>query len=327
MLPKTDPNHDRLFKIRPLIAALIKRFRTIPMEKCLSVDEQICSTKARSYMKVYMAKKPHKWGFKIFILSGSLSGFCYYFEIFTGQENDASKRLLHEPDLGASANVVVRMTRPIPNDLNHRVFFDNYFSTLPLISELSKRGIHSVGTMRQNRLYNDKLPGDKTIMSLPRGSSFEMTINIENTEITNVTWRDNKVVNLISDFVGTDPMQKVQRFDKKLGKKISIDCPDIVKEYNSSMGGVGLLDILIGRNKIKIQSKKWYMRIFYHLLDITITNAWILYKRTNVQRGTAEKLLSLADFRVQLGESLCKYNSRPIGLVIGDIRPMTNKMH
>lgn len=309
MLPKTDPNNDRLFKIRPLISALIKRFQTIPLEKCLSVDEQICSTKARSYLKVYMPKKPHKWGFKIFILSGSNSGFCYFFEIFTGQENDASKRLLNENDLGSSANVVVRLMRTVPNNLNYKVCFDNYFSNLLLIAELSKRGIHSVGTIRRNRLYNDKLPNDKTIMSLSRGSSLEMTARIENIEIANVTWRDNKVVNLISDYVGTDPMQSVHRFDKKAGKKIAIDCPNIVKEYNSCMGGVDLLDSFIGRNKIKIRSKKWYMRMFYHLLDVTITNSWILYKRVNVQRGTDTKLLTLADFRVKLGETLCKFGS------------------
>lgn len=310
MLPKNDPNHDRLFKIRPLISALIKRFQTIPLEKCLSADEQICSTKARSYMKVYMPKKPHKWGFKIFVLSGSESGFCYFFEIFTGQENDASKRLMNEKDLGSSANVVVRLLRTVPNDLNYRVCFDNYFSNLQLIAELSKRGIHSVGTIRKNRLYNDKLPNDKTMMSLPRGSSLEMTTRIENIEIANVAWRDNKVVNLISDFVGTNPIQSVHRFDKKLGKKMSIDCPNIVKEYNSCMGGVDLLDSFIGRNKIRIRSKKWYMRIFYHLLDLTITNSWILYRRVNIQRGIDKKnLLTLADFRVKLGETLCKFGS------------------
>lgn len=310
MVPKDDPSHDRLFKIRPLITALIKRFQTVPLEKSLSVDEQICSTKARSYIKVYMPMKPHKWGFKIHILSGSESGFCYFFEIFTGQENDDSKRLLNEKDLGASANIVVRLLRMVPNYLNYKVCFDNYFSTLPLIVELSKQGIHSVGTMRKNRLHNDKLPDDKTILSLPRGSSLEMTANIENIEVANVTWRDSKAVNLISNYVGTNPMQTVQRFDKKLNKKITIDCPNIIKEYNSCMGGVDLLDSFIGRNKIKIRSKKWYMRLFYHLLDVTNTNAWILYKRVNLQRGLSKKqLMSLADFRIVLGEALCKRGS------------------
>lgn len=310
MIPKGQPNHDRLFKIRPLVKALIKRFQTVPLEKCLSVDEQVCSTKARSSLKVYLPMKPHKWGFKIYVLSGTEFGFCYFFEIFTGMENDASNRLLNEKDLGSCANVVVRMLRMVPDYLNYRVCFDNYFSTIPLFVELSKRGIHSVGTMRRNRLYNDKLPSDKVLLALPRGSSFEMTATIENIQLANVTWRDNKVVNLVSDYVGIDPMHSVARYDKKNQKKISIDCPNIIKEYNSCMGGVDLLDSFIGRQKIKIRSKKWYMRLFYHLLDITITNAWILYKRVNLQKGANKnKLLCLADFRVKLGETLCKFGS------------------
>lgn len=308
MIPRGDAKHDRIYKIRPLVNALIKRFQTVPLEKSLSADEQLCSTKCKSVIKVYMPKKPYKWGFKLHVLSGSHSGFCYFFEIFTGSENDACNRLPSEKDLGASANIVIRLLRIVPDFQNHIVCFDNYFSTLPLIAELSKRGIHTVGTMRRNRLYNDKLPEDKVIMSLDRGSSFEMVTKIDATEIASVTWRDTKVVNLISNFVGTTPMQSVERFDKKLKKKIIIDCPSIVKQYNSYMGGVDFLDSMIGRNKIKIRSKKWYMRIYYHLLDLTITNAWILYKRVNFHRGIEKKhLLTLADFRLKLGETLCKF--------------------
>lgn len=155
--------------------------------------------------------------------------------------------------------------------------------------------------MRRNRLHNEMLPTDKQILSLPRGSSLEMTAKKDNVRIANVTWRDNKVVNLVSDYVGKDPMQTVKRYDKKSKKKISIDCPNIIKEYNGCMGGVDLLDSFIGRTKIKIRSKKWYMRIFYHLLD-----------KKGIQKN---RLLCLADFRVKLAVILCRLCSvsRPIG--------------
>lgn len=308
MLPRDDPNRDRIFKIRPLVNALNARFQTVPLEKSLSADEQLCSTKCKSIIKQYMPKKPYKWGFKLHVLSGSHSGFCYFFEIFTGQENDACNRLPNETDLGSSANIVIRLLRIVPEFQNHIVCFDNYFSTLPLVAQLSKRGIHAVGTMRKSRLHNDKLPEEKVIMSLDRGSSFEMTTKINSSDMVSVTWRDTKVVNLISNFLGTYPLQTVDRFDKKLKKKITVDCPNIVKQYNSYMGGVDFLDSMIGRNKIKIRSKKWYMRIYYHLLDLTITNSWILYRRVNFHRGIEkEKLLTLSRFRVSLAHTLCKF--------------------
>jgi len=44
-LNSMGPNRDKLFKIRPVIETLRKRFLTVPLEENLSVDEQLCSTK------------------------------------------------------------------------------------------------------------------------------------------------------------------------------------------------------------------------------------------------------------------------------------------
>jgi len=107
---------------------------------------------------------------------------------------------------------------------------------------------------------------------------------LQNTEIVTVSWRDNKIVTLLSTFVSTDPVEKVIRFSKTEKKKVELTCPNIVKVYNKHMGGVDLLDSLLGRYKIKMRTKKWYMRLFYHLLDVTIVNSWILHKRIIAQK-------------------------------------------
>lgn len=87
MKPRDDPAHDRLFRLRPIIDHLLSRFRAVPLESELSIDEQVCATKIRHFMKVYNPMKPHKWGFKLFVLSG-VSGFAYNFEIFSGADMD-----------------------------------------------------------------------------------------------------------------------------------------------------------------------------------------------------------------------------------------------
>lgn len=69
------------------------------------------------------------------------------------------------------------------------------------------------------------------------------------------------------------------------------------------MGGVDLLDGLIGRYKIRMRSKKWYMRLFYHLVDMAIINSWLLYRRVN--RSRSEKSLPLAKFRADIANCLC----------------------
>lgn len=50
------------------------------------------------------------------------------------------------------------------------------------------------------------------------------------------------------------------------------------------MGGVDMLDGLMGRYKITMRSRKWNFRLFYHLVDLTAANAWILYRQ---QKGDA----------------------------------------
>lgn len=91
MLPKDHVNHDRLHKIRPLVNYLNEKFTSIPCRRDLELDEQ-CATKAKNYLKQYLPMKPHKWGYKLYVLSDS-KGFSYTFEIYTGQENQKRFRL------------------------------------------------------------------------------------------------------------------------------------------------------------------------------------------------------------------------------------------
>lgn len=302
MLDKEHPNFDRLHKIRPLIDHLNNKFNSIPYPRDLSLDEQLCATKARNFLKKYMPAKPHKWGFEFFVLCDS-KGFSHQFEIYSGQENDKRFRLPHEPDLGASSNIVVRLTRNIERNKNHRVYFDNFYSSIPLAAYLKENGILCLGTIRKDRLPNNKIPDEKTIKKDPRGKSYEYISVFENTPITVTSWKDNKQVNLLSTYCGTQPMLTTKRYDKNLKKKIEIECPYIIKEYNRFMGGVDLLDSLIGRYKIRMRSRKWYMRIFYHLIDMSVVNSWLLYKRARTQIGQPIEY-TLKEWRKTLAHTL-----------------------
>jgi hypothetical protein len=101
-----QPGYDKLFKIRPFLNK-VREITSYFKEECLAVDEQIIPTKA---------KKPHKWGYKIFVLS-DVSGFSYLAEVEA-----------HQPDLGASSNVVVNLTETVHRNHNYKVFFDNWFT-------------------------------------------------------------------------------------------------------------------------------------------------------------------------------------------------------
>ena len=128
---------DKLHKLRPVIDNINERLRLVPIEECLAVDEQIIPFKGKSSLKQYNPKKPHKWGYKGFALSG-VSGFSYNFEIFTGKSDNICAQ--DEPDMGACSNVVVRFARIIPNFWNYKLHIDNWFNSVPLQIFMYERG-------------------------------------------------------------------------------------------------------------------------------------------------------------------------------------------
>jgi len=64
----SETGDDRITKIRPLVEKLRKRYKKVPMEEHISVDEQIVPFKGRSCLRQYNPKKPHKWGYKLWVL-------------------------------------------------------------------------------------------------------------------------------------------------------------------------------------------------------------------------------------------------------------------
>ncbi|GBP91140.1 hypothetical protein EVAR_24092_1 [Eumeta japonica] len=95
----------------------------VPKEQYMAVDEQIIPTKSRSSMRQYNLRNP-QMGLQNFVLSGS-SGFSFDFEIYTGAQGPVQSDT-NLPKISTSSDVVVRLSRTIPEGLNYKLFFDNW---------------------------------------------------------------------------------------------------------------------------------------------------------------------------------------------------------
>lgn len=89
----------------------------------------MCSTKMRHHLRQYMPNKPHKWWIKLFVLCDS-SGYAYQFEVYNGAGDNVL--LPGCPDLGATSNVVVRLSQTIPDFKHHIVYFVNFYTSIPV---------------------------------------------------------------------------------------------------------------------------------------------------------------------------------------------------
>ena len=297
-------NNDKLFKVRPMVDHLREKFNHLPKEQELCIDEQMIPFKGNSSLKQYVPSKPHKYGYKFFVLAGK-DGMTYDFMPYTGKIKPVNDSAI--PDLGASSNVVLHLSQTIAPNCNHYMFFDNWFTSLPLLEHLATRKIWCCGTVRQARLSGIKIgkKDEKDFMKKGRGAFEELKSTNKSTEITYVKWCDNKIVHLVSTFAKAHPVKNVSRYERKLSQRIDIPCPDIVQKYNQAMGGVDLADCLIALYRINIRSKKYYHRIIFHMIDMVLVNSWLLYKRDalHLQLPKSE-VIPLAYFKIRVAFSL-----------------------
>ena len=235
-----------------------------------------------------------KWDFKNFVRAGK-SGMIYDFFIYTGAISATQKCTCEY--------VVLRLCETLPRDQNYKLFFDNWFSSLPLCIKQKGLGILATATVRTDRLKKCLLPTDKALMKEGKGSSSYQCDT--NSGVTVLKWFYNKCVYLCSNHSNPCEMSTVERWAKVERKHVKIACPNTVKEYNESMGGVDLVDMLISVYRTNIKAKRWYLKVLFHCLDIAKVNAWLLYRRHRGQMNAPKKQeLSLLKFVSLIAQSL-----------------------
>ena len=148
------------------------------------------------------------------LVSAGSSGIMHDFFIYEGKpttnnENDNTD-LEH---LQKSAQNVAKLCQNLPNHKNHKLFSDNWFSTLELMIYLKNKRILAVGTIRLNRLGGCCVSSNKDLQKNGRGSSDYHTDN--NSGIIVVKWADNNVVQLVSNFGWIEPMTSIERKEKE----------------------------------------------------------------------------------------------------------------
>ncbi|XP_025190428.1 LOW QUALITY PROTEIN: piggyBac transposable element-derived protein 1-like [Melanaphis sacchari] len=255
-------NTDKFVKIRPLFDALNNRCRQLPVERNLSVDEQIVPFKGQLIVKQYMKGKLNPWGIKIFLLCGQ-SGIVYNMILYQGTSININKDL--QKNFGLGGAVVLDLTKHLtPN--RHFLSFDNYFSSYNLFYALTARQIYAAGTIRINQFFSPPVLSDKVIMKMGRGTSYEVTSTLG---VGLLKWCDNKAITMASNFITSGNPETVSRWDKKNKQYINIERPEIIKLYNKSMLGVDKHDQLVSYYRVYMKSRKWTLRLT-HAFDMAV---------------------------------------------------------
>ena len=173
----------------------------------------------------------------------------YKFDVYTGKKADDGNDNDNLKEVGLGGKVVWHLVKHLCGK-NHKVFFDNFFSSIPLLDILRVNKILACGTIRANRKYFPTLATDK---SLKRG---DFDYRTSSTGLSVYKWCDNKSVHLISNFhaVSATTVERKQ----KDGSKEVVACPEVAKHYNQYMGGVDEHDMLRQVYGVNRKSMKWW---------------------------------------------------------------------
>ncbi|KAK9745451.1 Transposase IS4 [Popillia japonica] len=171
----------------------------------LSIDEEMVPYFGKHSAKMFLKGKPVRFRYRLWCLCSS-NGYLYQFIPYDGARSEKS-------ELGFGADVVLEFLKVIENIRNHRMFFDNFFSSYNLLSTLQEKGVFATGTVPDNRIAGCPLETTKTLSKKDSGS-YDFSYDYKK-EICVVRWNDNSVVTVITNCCTTEPIINVKRYSKR----------------------------------------------------------------------------------------------------------------
>ena len=240
-------------------------------DKNLSIDESMVPYFGRHSCKMFIRGKPIHFGYIFWCLCGS-NGYPYKLSIYTGKDPNSAE---NSAPLGTCVvknmvNIIEEHSQPA----KHALFVDNFLTNYRLCADLTQRDIKFIGTVRKNRSAGacKAMTSSKELSSSNRGS-FDYR---SDGEVFFCKWNDNSIVNIASNFATHQPLQKVFRRVKR-NPNTSVDMAMLVKLYNNGMGGVDVMDRLLGSYRPSIRQKKWYWPLGINGLNVSVVAAWHLH--------------------------------------------------
>lgn len=150
----------------------------------------------------------------------------------------------------------------------------HHYIPTDLCKRLLTCGIQSCGTVRINRVGIPKPFKDE---KLKKGD----VVSFQDGTLTGIRWMDKRPVAALSTIHDASVTTVSRRSRLAPGGIESISKPVMIVEYNKYMGGVDVADQLVTYYGFNHCSKKWWKRVFFHLLEVSLVNSYIIYSSSN----------------------------------------------
>ena len=287
--------NDRYYKVRPLFEQFNTKSEVYPKDDSCCVDESMIRYYGHHSSKQFVKNKPIKYGFKTWCLNSS-RGYLYMVEPYCGKDTN-----IQCSSNGSGYDVVMHLVESSGLPRGTHLYFDNYFTSIPLLEHLYGRGIGATGTIRANRLKDCPIR-DISSKGMARGETAYASNGDKNVNV--ILWNDNRKVLLATSCYNVQPFSRASRWSSKDSKRIKVKMPQPLEKYNNCMGGTDLFNQALNQYRIRIRSKKWYWSLFSWLMNAMVVNSWLFYRDTN------DPQMSLLNFLRQVTSELLRQYGR-----------------
>jgi hypothetical protein len=255
--PDQGEEYDRLWKITTIFETQNQAYAKFynPSEH-LAVNEVTVKFKGRVIFRQYIPKKRKCFSINIYKLCDD-SGYTYDMKVYLGKVSRSAT-----DDMTATHATVRHLTHRVEG-LGHKLFMENFFSYPRLFDNLERRKINSCGTVWPDRKDMPPDFGPKKL-KLKRGDVRVRTRG----NLTTLAWKDRRDLYMLTNM---DPPPPEGNFCENRPVK-----PHIVAWCNCHMGYVDNSDRMANTYSMCRRSFKWTTKLFFHLLDLTVLNSWIL---------------------------------------------------
>lgn len=276
--PATHPQPE-LNKIWPVYLHLNNKFQEayIPQQH-ITIDDNIMIYKGRFGWVQYIPMKRARSGMKTYFLCEGKSGYIWSLFIYTGKGTINSNP--QYTDFPMSTQVVMNLMTPLLNK-GYCLTINNSYSSVDLADFLVSHSTDMYGTVKSRRKGNPKH------LIVPKKVSQGFISAYRKGKVMIIRWKDKQDVLFLSTIHGTDSVEITKSNTRIKKLKVAID-------YNMTMGGVDREDQHLSNSPVaRKHGKKFYMKIFFHLMEQALWNAFVLYTK---QVGSISSL----EFRLQL---------------------------
>jgi hypothetical protein len=262
-----------------------------------------------------MPKKPIKQGYKIY----GIADDGYIFNYIWSSREKGLQDILLRPGLTPTACLVRTLALSLPRR-RLAIYMDNYFTSVPLFTELQAYEFGAVGTTRPHPKFPKGFAQIKNRFSKKLEWNTLLAKVVDNTLC--LAWQDNSIVLALSNIhtvhTSNDFREKVRKrpaktstngrivrqvFGNDSTKELRIPC--FIDDYNQHMGGVDLANQFRESYETHKTTLRNWWPLFYWFIDVICINTYKLYQLT-----TKGKALTHLQFRTQLYCKLLDYSTK-----------------